>query len=433
MILDLRFWILDWGKECTQRYSLRGLQFNARPTRHCDRAGVIPAFAWRRERESTCKGGFKTRPYQIPVFAGMLFVAVAIASAFTAIVSAGEIPKWKEEWQRVVEAAKKEAQISLYGGQEITHPDIIAAFNKEFPFIKVLTTSGRGGDLLARIISERRADKYLADVIATGPNGPRMLYLAKALDPIAPVLILPEVTDGSKWYGGKHWYADPENQYIFMFEGTMNSTSLSYNTKLMNADEIKSYWDLLMPKWKGKLLTLDPRGATPPTPLLNVYHKPGLGPDFVRRFYSDMEITLFRDRRQGTNWLATGQFPLCFLCRDIDKANRQGLPVDVISPDRIKEGGTLGGGSASNLALLNRAAHPNAAKVFINWYLSRQGQTVWQKVMNTKELEASESMRSDIAKDDVLPEGRRVEGKVYQVVGFLDPEPVQKLLQEILK
>ena len=107
--------------------------------------------------------------------------------------------------------------------------------------------------------------------------------------------------------------------------------------------------------------------------------------------------------------------------------------MDVILPDRIKEGGTLGGGSASNLALLNRAPHPNAAKVFINWYLSRQGQTVWQKVMNKKELEASESMRSDIAKDDVLPEGRRVEGKEYQVVGFLDPEPVQKLLQEILK
>ena len=103
--------------------------------------------------------------------------------------------------------------------------------------------------------------------MATGPNGPRMLYLAKALDPIAPAFMLPEVTDVSKWYGGKHWYASPENQYIFMFEGTMNSTSLSYNTKLTNPDEIKSYWDLLSPKWKRKLLTLDPRGATPPTPL----------------------------------------------------------------------------------------------------------------------------------------------------------------------
>ena len=222
---------------------------------------------------------------------------VVVVSLFlSAMAMAAEAPRWQAEWQKTIEAAKKEGQLSLYGGQEITHPDIIAAFNKEFPFIKVLTTSGRGGDLLARIISERRADKYLADVIATGPNGPRMLYLAKALDPIAPALILPEVTDVSKWYGGRHWYADPENQYIFMFEGTLNSTALSYNMKLMNAGEIMSYWDLLRPKWKGKLLTLDPRGAAPPTTLLNLYHRPGIGPDFVRRFYSETEITLFRDR-----------------------------------------------------------------------------------------------------------------------------------------
>ena len=75
--------------------------------------------------------------------------------------------------------------------------------------------------MMTRIVAERRADKYLADLTASGPNGPRMLYLNKILDPIAPTLILPEVTDPSKWYGGKHWYADPENKYIFMFEGTI--------------------------------------------------------------------------------------------------------------------------------------------------------------------------------------------------------------------
>ena len=97
-----------------------------------------------------------------------------ISLLFGGSAVAAEAPKWQAEWQKTIEAAKKEGQISLYGGQEITHPEITAAFTKEFPFIKVLTTSGRGGDLLARIISERRADKYLADVIATGPNGPRM-------------------------------------------------------------------------------------------------------------------------------------------------------------------------------------------------------------------------------------------------------------------
>jgi iron(III) transport system substrate-binding protein len=356
-------------------------------------------------------------------------VLVVLAAA----VDGAELPKWQAEWQKTIDAAKREGQLSLYGGQEIAHPDIIAAFNKEYPFIKVTSASGRAADMMTRIVAERRADKYLADLTASGPNGPRMLYLNKILDPIAPAFILPEVTDTSKWYGGKHWYADPENKYIFMFEGTIVTTGLSVNTKLVSPDEIKSYWDLLQQKWKGKLLGQDPRGAALLTPVLILYHRPGLGADFLRRFYTETEITLFRDRRQGTNWLATGKFPLCHLCREIDKAAKQGLAVEDIPPEKLKEGGTIGGGGSSVLALINRAPHPNAAKLFINWYLSREGQSVWQKVMNVKEVEASDSMRIDIPKDEVLPDGKRVAGREYQVIGFLDPEPVQKLLQEILK
>ena len=333
-----------------------------------------------------------------------------VANPILVAVDAAESPQWQAEWQKTIDGAKKEGQLSLYGGQEITHPDIIAAFNKEFPFIKITSASGRAADMMTRIVAERRADKYLADLTASGPNGPRMLYLNKMLDPITPAFILPEVTDTSKWYGGKHWYADPENKYIFMFEGTIVTTGLSVNTKLVSAGEIKSYWDLLQPKWKGKLLGQDPRGAALLTPVLILYHRAGLGADFVRRLYTETDITLFRDRRQGTNWLATGKFPMCHLCREIDKAAQQGLPVEDIPPEKLKEGGTIGGGGSSVLALINRAPHPNAAKVFINWYLSRQGQTVWQNVMNKKEVEASDSMRIDISKDDVLADGKRVGG-----------------------
>ncbi len=361
--------------------------------------------------------------------AGVITLVIMLVSS----ALCGEPPRWKQEWQRVLEGAKKEGQLSLYGGLEITHPDIIAAFNKEFPFIKITSASGRAADMVTRIVAERRADKYLADVTASGPNGPRTLYLGKMLDPIAPALILPETADTSKWYGGQHWYADPENKYIFMFEGTIVSSGISYNTKLMQREEINSYWDLLNAKWKGKLLGQDPRGAALLTPVLILYHRPGVGPEFVRRLYTETDITLFRDRRQGTNWLATGKFPLCHLCREIDKAAQQGLPVDEIPPDKLKEGGTIGGGGSSVIALINRAPHPNAAKVFINWYLSREGQSVWQKVMNLKEVEASDSMRIDISKDDVLPDGRRAARREYQVTGFLDPDPVQKLLNEVLK
>ena len=409
--MDLRIWILDWGREHTQRYSLRavmGLSGNRKSKTGTELSRSIQNLKWT---------------------ALVITCLVTVVSASLA----AEAPRWKEEWQRVVEAAKKEGQLALYGGQEITHPDIVAAFNKEFPFIKVISATGRAADLMTRIVAERRADRYLADVMASGPNGPRMLYLGKALDPIAPAFILPEVIDGSNWYGGKHWYADPENQHIFMFEGTINSTGLSYNTKMMSPGDIKSIWDLLAPKWKGKLLGMDPRSSAPPTPVLILYHRADVGPEFVRRLYKETEITLFRDRAQGTNWLASGKFPLCLLCRDIDKAAKQGLPVEDIAPDQLKEGASIGGGGSSVVVLINRAPHPNAARVFINWYLSRQGQTVWQSVMNKKEVEASDSMRIDIPKDDVLPEARRVEGKKYSVVGFLDPDPVQKLLQDVLK
>jgi iron(III) transport system substrate-binding protein len=381
---------------------------------------------WATRRISKHEGLDVTRK-TFQTLAALAFVMGLAISVFAADA------RWEVDWQKTIEAAKKEGQLSLYGGQEITHPDILAAFNKEFPFINVVTVAGRAGDLMARITAERRADRYLADVMASGPNGPRTLYLAKMLDPIAPTFILPEVTDTSKWYGGKHWYADPENQFIFMFEGTIISTGLSYNSKMIKSGEIKSYADLLAHKWKGKLLSMDPRGAATPTPILLLYYKTGLGPEFLRRFYTETDITLFRDRRQGTNWLASGKFPVCLLCRDIDKANKQGLPVDEIAPDKLKEGGSIGGGGSSVLVLVNRAPHPNAAKVFVNWYLSRQGQMIWQSVMNKKEVEASDSMRIDIPKDEVLPDGRRVIGKEYHVVGFLDPEPVQKLIQEVVR
>jgi len=364
----------------------------------------------------------------------MLFILSLIFWLGTASpLFAAETEAWKSEWAKTVEAAKKEGQLAAYGGAEISHSDIIAAFNKDFPEIKVVTVTGRAADTTARILAERRADKYLADIIASGPNAPRTLYVAKVLDPIASALILPEVADPSKWYGGKHWYADPENKHILIFEGSVATTGLSVNTKLMSPSEIASYWDMVQPKWKGKILAMDPRGAALPTPVLMLFYDPDVGPEYLRTLFGKMGITLFRDRSQGTNWLGTGKFPVCFYCRDIDLAQKQGLPIAEVPPAQMKEGSTIGGGSSSVIALLNRAPHPNAARVFINWYLSRQGQMVWQKVMNTKEVEPSDSMRIDIPKDDVLPEARRAEGRKYRVVGFLEPKPLQQLLNEVLK
>ena len=115
-----------------------------------------------------------------------------------------------------------------------------------------------------------------------------------------------------------------------------------------------------------------------------------------------------------------------------DAARKQGVPVGEFDHTYLKEaGGDIGTSGNSGLALINKAPNPNAVKVLINWFLSRQGQTVWQDVMNNKVVEPSDSMRTDIPKENVLRPSRREEGKKYAVTGFQDPEPVTKLINEI--
>jgi len=236
---------------------------------------------------------------------------------------------WQEEWEKTIKAAKQEGHLRIWGGEEVSHPTIITAFNRVHPYIKVITVTGRASQLVLRVAAERRAGKYLADVWATGPGGPRTLYLKNLLDPIADTLILPEVTDQSKWYSGKHHYGDPKKRYIFIYEGTPNSgMSVSYNTKeLKNPEQFKTLWDVVN-KWKGKILFYTyGSGGSIPTPVLMVYYDPDVGPKFIKHLFEKKDLTVSRNRRQAINWLARGKFTICFLCRDIERAQGQGLPV----------------------------------------------------------------------------------------------------------
>ena len=352
------------------------------------------------------------------------------------VVSAGAAESkqsWQREWEKILEGAKKEGEVRLWGEQEITHPDIIAAFTKEFPFIKPVTVSGRVGDLMPRIIAERRAGKFLADIYSGGLGGRSFFDFHKAgvLDPIKPALILPEVVDGTKWLNGEHYYADGEKQFVFMYEGSVAGNGLHYNTGLVDLKEFKSYWDLLNPKWKGKLLLFERPGVGSPS-VVRFYHSAQLGPEFLKRLFTEMDVTVSQDRRQSSDWLAAGKFPICIDCGDTDRAKQQGLPVDEFPHANLKEASfEISTSGNSGLALINSAPNPNAARVFINWLLSRNGQTVWQTVMNTKVQEPSDSMRVDIPKDKVTAPAKREEGKKYRVTGFLDPDPPTKLFKEL--
>jgi len=348
------------------------------------------------------------------------------------VIAAQTKPVWQQEWEKTLEAAKKEGQVVVYiSGYEAVLPD----FEKEFPEIKVSAVTGRGNQLGPRLLSERRAEKFIADVSSTGANpNYQQYYLARALDPIKPALILPEVTDPSNWYLKRYQYSDPEAQYVFNYVGSATYGAVNYNTKLVDVKDFKSYWDLLASKWKGKIAARDIREAGPGAGNTRFfYYHQDLGRAFIRKLFGEMDVTLFRDFRQGPDWLATGKYAICFFC-DVDVLKQQGLPVDTFGPRVFKEGGGLVQ-QFGTVALLNRPPHPNAARVFINWLLSRSGQIALQKRTAHAESPA-DSLRTDIPKNEVPFEQRRLPDIKYLDTGkpeWMDMKPVLDVVNEALK
>jgi iron(III) transport system substrate-binding protein len=364
---------------------------------------------------------------------GSLFLCAAVELLFLfALAHAAESrPAWQQEWEKTVQAAKAEGQVTVY--VHSTYGPVLAsgAFEKAFPGIKLVAVSGVENDLERRFTAERRAGKHLADVFMVGVLRSYDFMQAKLLEPIKPLLVLPEVVDESKWWQGKHHYSDPDRKYLFRYVASAQYGQISYNTNLVQAKEFTSFWDFLSPKWRGKILSRDIRlPGTGGSAIRLFYYHPEMGPEFVRKLFAETEVTLFRDRRQGLDWLAAGKFPICFWCEGVDRASVQGLPVDTFG--RMKEGAGLSAGQAI-LTYVNQAPHPNAAKVFINWFLSRDGQLNFQKALGKADEGSPDSLRIDIPKDDVDPKSRRLDGVQYlDTDQWLAMKPVLKVVEDAL-
>ena len=362
--------------------------------------------------------------------AAVIFVLTQYGS-FAAAWAASVAP-WQEEWSKTIGAAEKEGQIVLYANEGVEGS--VQEFQKKFPKIKIVTVAGRSGQLVTRLMTERRAGKYLADVAKLGTGSASALYWARPfpLQPVDAALILPEVADRSKWWEGKHQYADPEDKYILSPCVSVHIDMVSYNTELVKSTDLTSYWEILNPKWKGKIGSMDPRAAGGREGGRLIYFHPDLGPRFLKRLLTEMDLVLSQDPRQAVDWLAQGK--LAFLLftspREVLRAKAQKLPVDILDPRRMKEAPVVET-AASSFMLLDKPANPNAARVFINWLMSREGQISFQKSQGS-----CDSARIDIPKDDVPSLSRRQDGVQYFKLWnteWMDIDEVQKFVEASLK
>ncbi|HLQ24191.1 MAG TPA: extracellular solute-binding protein, partial [Gemmatimonadales bacterium] len=304
-----------------------------------------------------------------------------------------------EQWTALVATAKREGEVVIYGPPGANFREaLVRPFEAAYPGIKVSFTGASGSDLGPRILAERQAGQFIPDVHVGGTTTINdVLKPAGVVDPIPPLLVRPDVTDTARWFENQLWWADNEQQYNLMFEGSA-SQIVTVNKSLVDPNSFTAYWDVLDPKYRGKIVASDIRRPGPGGGQSRfLWMTEGLGPPFLEKLFGEMDVALTEDRRQLVDWVAQGRYTIgLFAGQEVDEAIKQGLPVAHVDTRKLKEGFAVSAGWGS-VAMMNQAPHPNAARVYLNWLLAPEGQLAWQHATG------GNSLRTDVAKEMVDP------------------------------
>jgi iron(III) transport system substrate-binding protein len=313
----------------------------------------------------------------------------AIAGAAATLAAAHGAPVFAQSnaMAALAAAAKAEGSVTVDGPPiDTVRAGMVAGFQDAYgiPVSYISSGSTASG---ARVRAERAAGKYLLDVFISGSDTPTMTFLPSGwLDRVEPILIAPDVVDKSKWKLGRLLYEDDAHTILRVFQYV--NAELAVNTQLVKPSEVTAWKSLLDPKWEGKLIIKDPAVAGAGTSLIGYFYHV-FGADFVRKLYRDQKPVISRDPRQAAQWLAQGSYPI-LVGPDptaVDRFKQLGYPV---APAFPADGpGVLTGGWGL-ISLMNRAPHPNAAKLFVNWLA---GRAALEKFANAA---LSVSLRNDV-------------------------------------
>ncbi len=303
-----------------------------------------------------------------------IFVVAMLASASRA--QSGKTA-WQAEWEKVVAAGKREGKLvaSIPPSAEL-RKGMEDAFQKRFGIV-LESFPVRGGAIIGRMVEEAKAGIHYFDIHVGGTESiVKGLLHEGILDGVEPWMILPEVKEPKNWWGGHIW-VDNAKRYVYEFSA-YQTASVWYNTDLIKAEEIRSFDDLLLPKWKGKIGLSDPR--TPGSgDSIWAYMFQIKGEAYLKKLLGQ-SIFITRDLRLLTENLAKGRISIA-LGIGYAEANpfiKAGLPLNSLPPPKE---GLYATGGYGHLTVFKNAPHPNAARVFVNWLLGKEGQEIFSRAM----------------------------------------------------
>jgi iron(III) transport system substrate-binding protein len=332
----------------------------------------------------------------VALLMSMLFAPAALAQS----------SDWKKTWDDTLAAAKKEGKVVVVGSPDpVMRNEVIPVFQKRYG-IDVEYIAGSSSQIAGRVQTERASGIYSVDVYLAGATTTvNTLYPQKMVAPLKPLLILPEATEAKNWKRDKPWFVDKDGEYIMMLFASVDSL-IFINTDFVKPGEMNKASDLLNPKWQGKIITQEPT-VTGSGNNSAVHFYTQLGPDFVKKLYIDQKPVISRDRRQLTDWLARGTYPICLTCRadDLKDLVKEGFKLEEVfelegMQNRVNSAPFL-------MTYADKAPNPNAARVFINWMAGKESLEIYSRSYG------SATLRTDVDESFLDPKVVPKKGVTY--------------------
>jgi ABC-type Fe3+ transport system substrate-binding protein len=336
------------------------------------------------------------------------------------------------EWDDTLAKAKKEAQLTWSTNATASYglQPILDEFTRKTG-VKITFDVAPGGPMVDRTLAARQGGKYEMNLFSTsaGGSGQRMVA-ANALQPLEPLLFLPDVVDASNWWKDQHWYADAGNKFLFSYaaEATPSSQRVLYNKNMVtqaDLDALKSDWDWLQPKWAGKIVALDPTGPISVNGYPDSYRFPWLGPDYAKKLFDkQLNVTFVRDFRLAVDGIVSGKWAFGIMLGGLGDSDlldliKQGAPIAISNKAFAGEPLLLNASEPTQtIALADKAPSPNAAKLFLNWFLSKEGQTFRQE---SAAQVVSPTLRTDVTATRMINSALAVDPKVDYLFYSKDP------------
>ena len=278
-------------------------------------------------------------------------------------------------WEKVMQAANQEGKVTIYVGGLLlgnTGSVVIKAMDARYG-LKLEIVGGTSPVLAERIRMERHAKKYIADVFLASQA---LLLPLRDEGMLQPVGFLPAAQEKDVWFFPPFY--DPPGNILSFGKYWL----VSYvNTNLVKpGEEPKSYLDLLKPQWKGKMITTIPALNNLPVTYSSLKFNKALDVDDFFRRLAQQDLKMVASHSEQATSLSRGEYYLGILGQEVFFNNfiREGAPL---KPIYMEEGIPL-----RNLVaygFLNEATHPNAARVFLNWMFTAEGQRIISEANNS--------------------------------------------------